>query len=75
MTKIPRITGKQVKKVLLRKSFKLLYSRGSHFYFEPAGGGTIITVPVHKGKVIKPKTLKSILKQAGMTVDDLIELL
>ncbi|WP_084663898.1 type II toxin-antitoxin system HicA family toxin [Thermanaeromonas toyohensis] len=34
-----------------------------------------VIVPVHAGKVLKPKTLKSILKSAGLTVDEFIVLL
>ena len=75
MSRLPRITGKQIKKALLKKGFRFLHSRGSHFYFEPPGGGMIVTVPVHSGKIIKPKTLKSILKQAGISVEELIEVL
>ncbi|MDR3599322.1 MAG: type II toxin-antitoxin system HicA family toxin [Desulfosporosinus sp.] len=35
----------------------------------------MVTVPVHTNKILKPKTLKSILNQAGLDVDGLIELL
>jgi predicted RNA binding protein YcfA (HicA-like mRNA interferase family) len=37
--------------------------------------GAVVTIPVHSGEIIKPKTLKSILDQAGMTVDELRALL
>jgi len=33
-----------------------------------------ITVPFHK-KDLSPKTLKSIIKQAGITIDDFLKLL
>lgn len=75
MSKLPCITGKQLKKALLKKGFRFLHAKGSHFYFEPAGVGMIVTVPIHTGKIIKPKTLQSILKHAGVSVEELIELL
>jgi predicted RNA binding protein YcfA (HicA-like mRNA interferase family) len=34
-----------------------------------------ITVAVHAGETIKPKTLQSILKQAGLSVTEFQELL
>lgn len=75
MTRLPRITGKQMRKALLQKGFSFLHSRGSHFYFEPPGGGMIVTVPIHTGNILKAGTLKSILKQSGISVEELVELL
>jgi len=34
-----------------------------------------VTVPVHGNRDLPPGTLKSILQQAGLTVDELVELL
>jgi predicted RNA binding protein YcfA (HicA-like mRNA interferase family) len=35
----------------------------------------IVTVPVHAGETLAPKTLQSILGQAGLTVEELSALL
>ncbi|UUX92525.1 type II toxin-antitoxin system HicA family toxin [Methanoplanus endosymbiosus] len=35
--------------------------------------GAIITVPVHSGKILAPKTLKTILLQAGLTIREFRE--
>ncbi len=44
--------------------------RGSHVLLRhPARPGRV-TVPVHPGAVLKPKTLLSIIDQAGITVDE-----
>lgn len=75
MTRLPRATGKEVMGALMRKGFSLLYVRGSHHYFQPPEGGRLVTVPVHSGKTLKPKTLKTILKQAGLNVEELLDLL
>lgn len=71
----PRISGKDVVAALHRAGFTLVYIEGSHHYLEPPGGNALVSVPVHTNKVLKPKTLKSILVQAGLTVEELIELL
>jgi predicted RNA binding protein YcfA (HicA-like mRNA interferase family) len=34
-----------------------------------------VTVPVHAGEILYPKTLLSIIDQAGMTVDEFRDLL
>ena len=72
MTRLPRVTGKDVKRALLKNGFKIVHVRGSHHYLEPVGGGSLVTIPIHPGKILKPKTLKSILDQAGITVDEFV---
>ncbi len=74
MTRLPRVSGKDVVAALRRARFKLLYVQGSHHYLE-SPAGHLVTVPVHGKKLLKPKTLKSILTQADLSVDELIELL
>ncbi|MGI9862869.1 type II toxin-antitoxin system HicA family toxin [Moorella naiadis] len=47
---------------------------GSHYQLYRPGKG-LVTVAVHSKEILPPKTLKSILRQAGLTVEELIELL
>jgi len=75
MTRLPRVSGKDVVRALERGGFRLVHVRGSHHYLEPPGGGLVVTVPVHGSRVLKPKTMKSILGQAGLTADELARLL
>ena len=60
----PEITG-----------FEVVGIRGSHHYLHHAKRGTIVTVPVHSGKTLAPKTLQTILSQAGISQDEFRELL
>ncbi|MFZ3129514.1 MAG: type II toxin-antitoxin system HicA family toxin [Desulfosporosinus sp.] len=60
---------------LRRAGFILVYIEGSHHFLEPSEGGALVTVPVHTNKILKPKTLKSILEQAGLNIQELKELL
>jgi len=71
----PRISGKDVVTALKRAGFILVYIEGSHHYLEPSEGGSLVTVPVHANKILKPKTLRSIMNQAGLTIQEFIELL
>lgn len=73
--RLPRVSGKDVVAALVRMKYKITHIRGSHHYLEPPGGGQLVCIPVHSSKVLLPKTLKSILDQAGLTIDDLIEFL
>jgi predicted RNA binding protein YcfA (HicA-like mRNA interferase family) len=74
MTRLPRVYGKDVVNALKRAGFKLSHIRGSHHYLRRPGSG-LVSVPVHAGEIIDKKTLKSILDQADLTVQELIELL
>ncbi|HAP93011.1 MAG TPA: hypothetical protein DCM26_00090 [Desulfotomaculum sp.] len=71
MTRLPRVTAKEVFNALARNGFEIIRTSGSHHFLHRPGSG-IVTVSIHSGEIIKPKTLKSILKQAGLTVDELI---
>lgn len=74
--KLPRITGIKVIRALRRANWFVQYQHGSHVYLRhPDRPDMRVTVPVHSGEVIKPKTLQSILEQAGLTVEEFQELL
>lgn len=75
MAKLPRVTGKQVISALKKVEFEIIHIRGSHHYLRRPQGSKLITVPVHSGEILPPKTLQSILEQADLTVEQLIELL
>ena len=70
--KLPRLTAGEILSVLQRRGFKIVRSDGSHYLLRDAQFHRV-TVPFHAKTVLHPKTLKSILKDAGMTVDDLVK--
>lgn len=74
--RLPRVTGIDVVAALRRAGFMVEYVKGSHYHLvHPHSAHRQVIVPVHAGKVLKPKTLKSILKSAGLTVEEFIALL
>ena len=75
MTRLPRITGKDALKALQRAGFYVVRTRGSHHYLYHREKDVLVTVPVHASRTLAPKTLQSILKQAGLTSEQLTELL
>jgi predicted RNA binding protein YcfA (HicA-like mRNA interferase family) len=75
MPKLPRVTGKEVLSALKRYGLEVIYIKGSHHYLRRPNGSRLVTVPVHSGEVIPPKTLQSIFEQTGLSVDEFIELL
>ncbi|MCC6805617.1 MAG: type II toxin-antitoxin system HicA family toxin [Anaerolineae bacterium] len=57
---------------LQRAGFSFVRQTGSHTVYHD--GEHVVVVPRHPGK-IKPGTMKSIIRQAGMSVDEFLELL
>ena len=73
--KLPRVTGDKVIRALLRAGFVSVHTKGSHHFLYHAEKDCLVTVPVHTGVVLAPKTLKSILSQAQITVEEFVALL
>lgn len=75
MPSLPRVTGRDLVRALSRLGWVLVVRRGSHAQLKhPARGGRV-TVPLHAGETIGPGLLRSILNQAGLTADDLRDVL
>ena len=70
--RLPRLTAKEVIRILERRGFNLSRSSGSHYIYKSVEGKRV-TVPVHAGKTIHLKVLRNILRDMEMTVDELKE--
>jgi predicted RNA binding protein YcfA (HicA-like mRNA interferase family) len=73
--RLPRVTGRQVVAALERAGWSRVSQRGSHVKLRGPDGSAIVIVPVHAGATIPLGTLRNILGQAGLSVDDFRELL
>jgi len=74
MPKLPRLTARQIVAVLEKAGFFLARQSGSHMIYKNAAGKRV-TVPFHASKILHPKILKSILRDADLSVEKLLELL
>lgn len=63
--KAPRLTAKEVIKLLESKGFKMVRQSGSHKIFRNDKNQRV-TVPYHAGKILHPKLLKSIFHDAEL---------
>ncbi len=71
---LPRITAKEIIAVLEKIGFILSRQSGSHKIYKNQSGKRI-TVPFHSGKILHPKVLRNILKDADLSVEKFKELL
>lgn len=49
--------------------------RGSHVILEKKGSEFILSVPVHGSKSVKRGTLRNLIRDAGMTTDEFVNLI
>ncbi|MDQ5844741.1 MAG: type II toxin-antitoxin system HicA family toxin [Acidobacteriota bacterium] len=73
MTKLPVVSGAQCIKALERIGFVVYRQRGSHITVVRESPKTQVTVPNHKE--LDRGTLRAIIRQTGLTVDEFITLL
>jgi len=74
MPKLPRLTARQTSSVLEKAGFSLARQSGSHMIYKNASGKRV-TIPFHAAKILHPKVLKSILRDADISVEKLLGLL
>ena len=74
MSKMPRLTGKQVIRALEKAGFCLSRQEGSHCFLRHPDGRTV-TVPVHRGEDLGAGLLSKIMRDAEIRRDQLLQLL
>lgn len=72
MPKLPSIRPEELVRVARNVGFVFDRQRGSHAVYLRAGDGRRIVVPMHK-RDLKPGTLRGIISDMGLTVDEFLE--
>lgn len=72
--KLPRLSATEITKILEKCGFTLVRQSGSHKIYKNIEGRRA-TVPFHSARILHPKVLKSILREAGLSIEKLKELL
>ncbi|HEY4775898.1 MAG TPA: type II toxin-antitoxin system HicA family toxin [Xanthobacteraceae bacterium] len=74
--RLPVATGKDVVGALKNAGFVVDRIVGSHHVMVfPNDPARTVTVPVHAARDLKPGTLRSIIRQAGLTTEEFTKLL
>jgi predicted RNA binding protein YcfA (HicA-like mRNA interferase family) len=75
MTELPVVRADRLIRALLRAGFFVHHTTGGHYVLKHSDRPTLrVVVPYHAGDV-KRGTLRNILRQANLTVDELVALL
>ena len=71
MPKLPRVSGKDLVEGLKKLGFEIARQTGSHVVLKKGGSGCV--VPLHRE--VRTGTLHGVLKQAGVSQEELIKTL
>jgi predicted RNA binding protein YcfA (HicA-like mRNA interferase family) len=69
MPKINPISGKKLAKILKDLGFKIIRIKGSHHYFHHSDGRST-TVPIHGNEDVAVGTMRAILDDAKLSVEE-----
>jgi predicted RNA binding protein YcfA (HicA-like mRNA interferase family) len=73
--KLPALRPKAVMRAMERAGFRLVRITGSHHIYEhPSRPDQVVPVPLHN-RDLKRGTLHNIIKQAGLTEEEFLDLL
>jgi predicted RNA binding protein YcfA (HicA-like mRNA interferase family) len=73
MAKLPSIRAREVVRVAVAIGFVFERQRGSHALYYRLSDNRRIVVPMHGSKDLKPGTLRAIVSDLGLSVDEFVE--
>ena len=73
MAKLPVCSGADAIRAFERAAWTRASQKGSHVTLIKSGAAVVLTVPLHRE--LGPGLLRSLIRKAGMTVEQFVELL
>jgi predicted RNA binding protein YcfA (HicA-like mRNA interferase family) len=73
MPRLPAISGKEAVGAFEEAGWKVVRREGSHVILTKAGMPTTLSIPGHRE--VKRGTLRSLIRKAGLSVDEFVSLL
>jgi predicted RNA binding protein YcfA (HicA-like mRNA interferase family) len=74
-SKLPAARAKEVVRALEKTGFAQWRQKGSHLTMYRAADQRILTVPMHFTKTVPKGTLRTIIRSAGLGVEEFVRLL
>jgi predicted RNA binding protein YcfA (HicA-like mRNA interferase family) len=75
VNKVPSLSYKAILSALGRNGFQVIRQKGSHIRLEKQTPDGTLKITVPADRPIKRSTLQHIIKDAGLTLDEFLELL
>ena len=74
-SKLPAARAKEVVRALEKAGFTQWRQKGSHLTMYRAADQRVLTVPMHFSKTVPRGTLRTIIRSAGLSVEEFVRLL
>ena len=71
---LPALRAREVVRILEKAGFVQWRQKGSHLTMYRESDHRALTVPVHFSRTVPKGTLRAIIKQAGLTTEEILEL-
>lgn len=75
MSKLPSVPAREVIRVAEKLGFAFDRQRGSHAVYLRVADHRRLVIPVHKGRDLKPGTLRGLIDDMGLTVEEFTAML
>jgi len=75
MPKLPVVSGDKVVKAFSKVGWVAVRQRGSHVIMVRENSVVTLSIPVHRNRPVKRGTLRDLIRDAGLTVEEFCELL
>jgi predicted RNA binding protein YcfA (HicA-like mRNA interferase family) len=75
MPELPAVTGLEAIWAFARIGFEEVHVKGSHHVLKKANHPYRLSIPVHANKPLKKGTLRSLIRAAGISVEEFVSLL
>jgi predicted RNA binding protein YcfA (HicA-like mRNA interferase family) len=72
MPKLPVLSGAKAVKLFEKAGWRIARQKGSHVIMLKSGNITSLSIPQHKE--LAPGTLRSLIRSAGLRVEEFVEL-
>ena len=73
--RLPAVTAKEVARVAQKLGFEFRRQTGSHAIYVRKQDGARVVIPMHAGVTLKPKTLRGIIQDLRITVEQFRQML
>jgi predicted RNA binding protein YcfA (HicA-like mRNA interferase family) len=75
LSRLPVVSGPEAVRALRRAGLAFDRQSGGHVILVHPSSQQTVAVPIHGGRDLKPGTLRGILRDAGLTVEEFVALL
>lgn len=75
MTRLGSYSGEQVVRAFRRAGWHVARRKGSHVIMEKEDFDATPSIPVHKGKDVKKGTLRNLIRDAELSVEEFLKMI